>query len=252
MLLTMRRALPVVLVLFVAEMLSVSCSEKPQDHKLAGTKQKLIPAGPLMSESISFEYAVYYMPVPTNDPLQVLGQVLAGEEGAPTLVNESQKRPDRPVVYAYPIKEVAAKYPPPDMQSLRYFGRGLTRDQAEQLQQSRVALVIDFAHDRAHVWGGLRAANSIAESLARRTGGLLWDEETREVFTPDEWHRKRIQPWTNGIPDLSKQTTIHAYKSDEYVRAITLGMAKMGLPDVVVERFSWSLDRTVGHLINLF
>jgi uncharacterized protein YegJ (DUF2314 family) len=102
------------------------------------------------------------------------------------------------------------------------------------------------------VWDGLRAANSFAEALARRTGGLLWDEETREVFTPDEWHRKRIQPWTNGIPDLSKHTTIHAYKSDEYVRAITLGMSKVGLPDLVVERFSWSLDRTMGHLINLF
>jgi len=205
-----------------------------------------------MSDSISFQYAIYYLPVPTNDPLHVLGQVLAGEEGAPTLVNESQKRPDSPVVHAYPLEQVETKYPPPDIKSLQYFGRGLTRDQAEQLQKSRLAFVMDFAHGRAHVWDGLRKANSIAEALARRTGGLLWDEATREVFTPDEWDRKRIQPWTNGIPDLSKHTTIHAYKSGEYVRAITLGMAKVGLPDVVVERFSWSLDRTMGHLINLF
>src|SRR6267142_1721231 len=250
MLLTARRALPVVL--FVALIFSVSCSEKPDNHKPGGTKQKVIPAGPLMSDSISFQYAIYYLPVPTNDPLHVLGQVLAGEEGAPTLVNESQKRPDSPVVHAYPLEQVETKYPPPDIKSLQYFGRGLTRDQAEQLQKSRLAFVMDFTHGRAHVWDGLRKANSIAEALARRTGGLLWDEATREVFTPDEWDRKRIQPWTNGIPDLSKHTTIHAYKSGEYVRAITLGMAKVGLPDVVVERFSWSLDRTMGHLINLF
>jgi len=31
----------------------------------------------------------------------------------------------------------------------------------------------------------------------------------------DEWHRKWIQAWTNGIPDLSNHITIHAYKSDE-------------------------------------
>jgi uncharacterized protein YegJ (DUF2314 family) len=252
MLLTVRRAFPVVLVLFVALMFSASCSEKPENNKSGGKEQKLIPAGPLMNESIRFQYAIYYLPAPTNDPLLVLGQVLAGEEGAPMLVNESQKRPDRPVVHAYPLEEVETKYAPPDIKSLQYFGRGLTRDQAEQLQKSRLAFVMDFAHGKAHVWSGLRTANSIAGALARRTGGLLWDEETREVFTPDEWERKRIQPWTNGIPDLAKQTTIHAYKSDEYVRAITLGMAKVGLPDVVVERFSWSLNRTMGLLISLF
>jgi uncharacterized protein YegJ (DUF2314 family) len=252
MLLIARRALPFVLVLFVALMFGVSCSKKPKNHEPGGTNQKLIPAGPLMTEFISFQYAIYYLPVATNDPLHELSQLLAEEEGAPTLVNESQKRPDRPVVHAYPIENVETEYRPPDMKSLQYFGRGLTREQAEQLQKSRLAFVMDFAHGRAHVWDGLRTANSIAEALARRTGGLLWDEETREIFTPDEWHRKRIQPWTNGIPDLSRHTTIHAYKSDEYVRAITLGMAKVGLPDVVVEHFSWSLNKTMGHFINLF
>src|SRR5690349_21701583 len=105
MLMTARRALPVVLVLFAALMFSISCSEKPGDHKPGGAKQKLIPAGPLMNEFISFQYAVYYLPLPTNDPLHELGQVLAGQEGAPTLVNESQKRPDRPVVHAYPLED---------------------------------------------------------------------------------------------------------------------------------------------------
>src|SRR5262249_28381293 len=159
------------------------------------------------NEFISFQYAVYYLPVPTNDPLHELGQLLAAEEGSPTLVNESQKRPNGPVVHAYPLEDIERKYAPPDIKSLQYFGRGLTREQAEQLQKSRMAFVMDFAHGRAHVWDGLRTANSVAEALARRTGGLLWDEETREVFTPDEWHRKRVESCTNGIPDLSKHTT---------------------------------------------
>src|SRR6476469_1191725 len=66
MLLTTRSALPVALVFFVAVIFSVSCSEKPENHKPGGTKQKVIPADPLMNEFISFQYAVYYLPVPTN------------------------------------------------------------------------------------------------------------------------------------------------------------------------------------------
>ena len=45
---------------------------------------------------------------------------------------------------------------------------------------------------------------------------------------------------------------IHAYKKDEFVRAITLGMAKFGLPDVVIDNFSWGLNRNMGNVINLF
>jgi uncharacterized protein YegJ (DUF2314 family) len=252
MILIKRWVLPLALAFSVVFTFCVSCSEKPENHKAEDTKQKRIPMGALMDESISFQYAVYYLPLPTNDPLIVLHQLLDEQEDAPTFASEMQKKTSKRLVRGYPLEEVKTEYPPPDRQSLQYFGRGITLDQAEQLQKSRLVFIMNFAHDKAHVWRGLRTANAIAEALARKTGGLLWDEQTHEVFTPDEWHRKRIQAWTNGIPDLSNHITIHAYKSDEYVRAITLGMAKFGLPDVVVDGFSWSLNRTMGHLINLF
>jgi len=50
---------------------------------------------------------------------------------------------------------------------------------------------------------------------------------------------------------VSRHITIHAYKKDAYVRAVTLGMAKFGLPDMVIDRFSWSLQGQMGNLINL-
>jgi len=51
---------------------------------------------------------------------------------------------------------------------------------------------------------------------------------------------------------VAKHITIHAYSTGEFVRAISLGMVKFGLPDVVVEDFSWSANRHIGHLINFF
>lgn len=245
------RILQVALVAALILTICTSCSEK-RNGDPAKPKQEAIPAGALMDQSIRFQYAIYYLPSPLADPLVALQELLSKEKSPPTLVNELPDKPGKPVIYGHSVTEVQTKYAPPDTQSLQYFGRGLTRDQAEQLQKSRQVFIMEFAHDKEYTWEGLRMANEIAEAMVRETGGLVWDEMTREVFTPVEWNKKRIQTWTQDIPDVSDHTSIHAYKSDEYVRAITLGMAKFGLPDVVVEDLSWSLDRTAGHLINLF
>jgi len=113
-------------------------------------------------------------------------------------------------------------------------------------------LILDFGHPKEQVWTALHTANALVEEVARKTGGLVWDEDTREVFTPDVWHEKRLASWASDNADVSTQTTIHAYPKDEYVRAITLGMAKLGLPDVVIEEIPQSSNVQFGNLINVF
>ncbi len=215
-------------------------------------RQELVPAGPLMNDHIHFQYAIYYLPTPSGDPKKILSQLLSEEPAGPTLVAEIPETPGTPVVSVTTTEKVQEEYTPPDLEFIKYFGRGLTTQQAEQLQESRYVIIMDFAHGKEHVWQALKNANRIVAELATRSGGLLWDEENREVFTPEEWKKRRVESWAVSIPDISDFITIHSYKSGEYVRAITLGMAKFGLPDVVVEDFAWSNNRDMGHLINLF
>ena len=231
----------------------ITCSEMVAAQDTEDLSQKPVPVGPLMQEGIHFQYAIYYLPSPSENPLAVLRQLLSKEADGPVLVGElPEKPPADPIVAVRTTENVQQDYTPPDIHFIKYFGHGLTGQQADRLQKSGFVIIMDFAHDKAHIWQGLRTANRIAEELARRTGGLLWDEENREIFTPDEWHKKRIESWTDGVPDISKYIVIHAYQSGEYVRAITLGMSKFGLPDVVVDEFSWSNNTSIGNLINLF
>jgi uncharacterized protein YegJ (DUF2314 family) len=222
----------------------VACTKMPESE--------VIPAGPLMSDSIGFQFAVYYLPKPAKDPLTVLHEVLAARHSKLKLVAQLPKAAQEPLLSAHMLDRVQEEYAPPDMKSLGYFGRGLTREQAQALQKSAQAYILDFGHPGAEVWPGLRTACEIAEAVARETGGLLWDEQTREVFSPDEWHKRRIASWKEVVPEISRHTVIHAYNTGEYVRAITLGMSKFGLPDVVVDEFSWSSNESMGLLINLF
>jgi uncharacterized protein YegJ (DUF2314 family) len=207
---------------------------------------------PAPSEGLAFEFGVYFLPTATSDPsaavataaLEQPGFALA--EGEPTADGGSLR------VFVSRVDDVAESYAPPDAGAIDHFGRGLSDAQREALGRSREALRLRFQVPRARALEGLRAACQLASEVARRTGGLVWDEETREVFAPAAWDAQRLEPWPAGtVPDLSRHITIHSYRDEAYLRAITLGMAKFGLPDLVVEDFALSNNLHVGHLINL-
>lgn len=229
-------------VLIVSSLLG-SCSKK-SDYNLAH-------AGSPMAESIRFEYAVYMLPVHTKDPAAIL-RVLAKKHPDLKLVSEIPQTPDQMVVATYMQNNVQKEFAPPEPGFLKFKGHGLSQQQEQALQKSKEAFVFEFAHPKENVWPGLRVANELVEEIARSTGGLVWDENTREVFSPDAWHERRLAPWPEGTPDISRQIIVDVYKNGDFNRAITLGMAKAGLPDVVVDNFSSFSDNQVVNLINLF
>ena len=240
----MRSARASVAVVFVIFILLLSCSRKSQ--------QEVFPFAQPMAESIRFQLAVYLLPGSTRDPAAVLREVIGAQHPNLKPVAELPQEPREPLVYAHLQKNVRQEYQPPRLESLRYSGHGLNRKQAEALQKSERAYILEFAHPKQNVWSALSTANKVVEEIARKTGGLVWDEETREVFSPDAWHKTRLASWTSEIPDVSDQIVVQIYEKDEYARAISLGMSKVGLPDVVVEGLPWSSQTQVGNLINIF
>src|ERR1039457_734028 len=230
-------------------LLMVLCSCAKDQRKASSVPTRLS-----MSDSIRFQYAVYILPsLPAHrvKAAMVLHEVLKRHPEL-NAADELPKEPQGMMVHAYVQDNVKKQYAPPGVKSLQYFGRGISRDQAQALQNTDKALVLDFGHPKKDVWTALRAATELVEEFARKTGGLVWDEQTREVFSPDDWHQKRLGSWVGDVPDVSSQIAIHAYSKGESVRASTLGMSKMGLRDIVVEESGWSSNDQMGNLINFF
>jgi uncharacterized protein YegJ (DUF2314 family) len=221
-----------------------SCSKKPA--------QSVLPVGSPMAASIHFQYAVYMLPVHLKDPSAVLRDALVEHSAGLKLLGEIPPEPREMIVSAHLQKHVQQEYVPPSIEAIGYSGHGISPRQAQALQKSEEAFILQFAHPKDKVWTALHAADLLVEELARKTGGLVWDEETREVFSPDAWHETRLKSWTDDAPDISSQTVVQTYKKDEFVRAITLGMTKVGLPDVAMDDFPWSSEHQVVDLINLF
>lgn len=197
---------------------------------------------------IRYRNIVYFYP----DKVALERSVLAKAFPYFELVDELPATASKPVLSYNLIRNFEDSYPVPDLNYLGYFGRGLDKQQATLIQGSKLALIIDVAYPAAMSYAGLSATSTSLYQFAKSNEGLIWDSETRELFTPSAWKQKRLDGWASGkTPSVVDHTVIHAYRHDEGVRAITLGMAKFGMPDVVVNNFSWSLNTSIGNLINL-
>lgn len=193
-----------------------------------------------LAERAHYEFAIYHLPQPKTDPRAALDRLL------PRFPNLDATR----ATVTIPRIDISS-YVPPDLPNLKHSGRGLSESQARDLQESRSAFGLDFSYRPSEGYAALRESGALLFELARETGGLLWDEETRETFSPGEWERTRVETWESGLPDVTRHITIHLYRNGTFLRAVTLGMAKFGLPDVVVNDLPASNSRTIGSLINL-
>lgn len=234
----------------------ISCQpSSPQSGSVSPVTERsaVIPisTGSVMSDHISFQLCVVYLPKPKSDPLPELDALLNDKFIAVQRVEVIVDVPTKRLMSAQLETDPKKNFLLPDPEYLKKFGKGLTDKQAEDVQNSEAVLILEFGHPKEDVLDGLRDAQTIVQTLARSSEGLIWDDATRELYAPDEWERRRFEGWDGRIPNVARQTTIHAYQTDKSVRAITLGMSKFGVPDLVVEEFSWSNQRNIGHVLNL-
>ncbi len=194
-------------------------------------------------QDIRHRTIVYFYPDTTDVKEADLVKQISGFER----VSELPRNVNRASVSLQLVTDIQ----PPNMDYLAYFGRGLSRHQGESIQQAKLALIIDYAYPRGMQFKGLKLADKMSYDIANAYGATLWDVETRELFVPEQWKEKRLQAWEGVLPVVEDHIVIHAYKKGNYVRAVSLGMAKFGLPDIVVNDFLWSESRAMSNLINL-
>jgi hypothetical protein len=153
--------------------LSVSCSNRQQANI---SKPARISS---MVDSIRFQYAVYLLPDSRSDALAVFRKALTKEYSSLSVADKIPTEPSEMLVRVHLQKNVQQEYAPPNVKSLKYFGNGITRAQALALQRSNSAFILEFGHPKRDVWSALHTANTLVEQIARKTKGLIWDEETR-------------------------------------------------------------------------
>lgn len=222
--------------------------------ELCGAAPKVPTTAPAEPAArVAFQMAVYLIDPPKTAPAEIEKGLCKQFPHFAALPPKSDAFPSKPSLsVGFPPID---QYAPPDVEALKYSGRGLSKQQIEQLGKSRAVVAVTFFTPRARDRKTVRTACELMLDYARKSGGLLWDEETREVFGPDEWAKRRVDSWqTPGdVPRVERHINIHFYQPEgkELPRAITLGMVKFGCPDVVVNDLARQHSSSVGGVINL-
>lgn len=200
--------------------------------------------------AIGFNVTLYYLKDPTQNPSKFAAKLATEKYGFQLVEKLDKVAKSKPLVRFISSKNVTKDFPPPSIELLHYFGRGLNTNQAQSLQAARQVLAIGFAYPSAQKLTELKKAEELIMTLAKQGDVIIWDEESREAFTPDSWNTYRLNSWQGQLPDVTKHTVIHAYNDNGTTRAITLGMGRFGLPDLVIENTVWSLNNALGLTMN--
>lgn len=222
--------------------------DSPHSHG----SDNLMPAGPLQDGPIAYAFAIYYLPMPWADPFESLDGLLASKFTEFRQADGITGDETEPTVHVWVTVDPGNDCPPPEPEFVQLFNLGLTPQQATALQSTQAAMILNFVYPKGQAWDRLRAALQLTGDLAAATGGLIWDNETRQIFTPAAWNELRVDRWTAAIPDINDHTILHAYETNGHMRLVTLGMGKVGLPDIVVNQVPRSACSNVGHLFNVF
>ncbi|MEM6725316.1 MAG: DUF2314 domain-containing protein [Bacteroidota bacterium] len=194
----------------------------------------------LIQDNVWVQYAFYFLDQ-EEDPLKRIKKfwkVTFPEVALQEQIPHPDSLTAPTVVFEY-IEEVETEYTVPDMDYLDVFGYGMSTEQKKQIQNCQQVVLLNLFSPQANLYEQLLKADLFMVKASDLFNVILWDEFTRECFTPAFWTDYRIPETMEPVPNIGKHTVMHFYQeSEEFCRLITLGMSKFGLPDIVVENLS--------------
>jgi uncharacterized protein YegJ (DUF2314 family) len=209
------------------------------------------PADPKAADdTVSFAYAVYFAGTPDPDPIaRVRARVSAADSGM-AWIDTLPEHTANPVVNATVVEDAQAKLPPPQGENLAYFSRELSDAETMALNKASRVLLLAFAHPAKDALPALARADRIAYDLSRELDGVLYDIELRRAVGAERWRSGRLEGDGRAVPSILEHAAIHAYRDTEWVRAVTVGMRKLGLPELAVDEVAATDSTAIAWVIN--
>ena len=206
----------------------------------------------MVTDHASWNVAVYYKARPGLDADAVFARAVA--KAVPPFATVGKRdlavTAQTPLPFALGGSVPAAEAPLPDPADLPAFSKGMEAADYAQLKGADRCFVVECAGQQADALPGARAVAKVALDLATGLDGVLWDAECRLAYPRRVWDARLVAGWRTDVPHVPDLVNIHLMGDGDLLRAVTLGMTKFGLADLVVSRFPRSATGAVGSLIN--
>lgn len=159
--------------------------------------------------------------------------------------------PAEPAVSFEFVEDYRSTFPIPSADTYEWFAHGISESINEKLQTSPSALVATFAYALQDASKSLRLANEWVHQVALFDNAVIYDAATLQLFDAEHWESFRLRGWNANTPVMSDHIMVHVYQHEGAVRAVTRGMKKFGLPDLVTEGFDEAYSNPVVRLLYL-
>lgn len=142
----------------------------------------------------------------------------------------------------------AGKPQPADLEAM---GDEMSADDAKALEAADAAFYLQFETAPADLRRAVLANEKQALELARQVDGYILDSDVLRVMSWKRWETRVVGGWKGDVPQMNRQIFIAARHKGELLRAVSWGMSKFGLPDLVLDGFNKSNFDAAGRLVNL-
>jgi len=167
------------------------------------------------------------------------------------MINRLPKHTTRPIIKIKLLDNNTINLHRPNFSEFINIEREVNIKKRNFIQNAKNAMEIHFAYPKNLLFTSLKKANKTIYNIAQKYKGLIWDIETKEVFTAEEWGEKRVKRYSNANPLVESQIQINCFTKDSKLRAITLGMSKFGQPDILIKNYSVTNNQAVKNLIKI-
>jgi len=208
-----------------------------------------VPAGSPFAPKAHVHLAMYGLAGQDFAPEPAFAKLMQEQLPGVTRIVDIPGEASGPTVFS--LEPPVADYPPPPAESIPHFSVGLTPDQQQALPGAERVFVTEWALSTgADGLAQLRQLMELWGQLAQTTGGVPWDDDTRQAFSVDAWEQRRTAHWQGDLPRADSHMIMHLYGHKGDYRLVTLGMDKLGLPDLTIPSIIRNDSGVMGPMIN--
>jgi uncharacterized protein YegJ (DUF2314 family) len=202
----------------------------------AGPDAAAAPAalGPVLAKQASLPFGLYFTPTPKMDPKDALAKSCASQAKAFTRVDSIPALFGATGMAMWASRNPADDALEPDF--VAFAAVDLSPAQIAALPKSEPGASLTFVAPAAEHWRLVRAAYELMDCLADATGGVVYDESTRQLFALASFRQRRLGEWKDGHSALAAHYVTHVYPDGDFLRLVTLGLDRFGLPELVLNQ----------------
>lgn len=226
--------------LLFAVLIFSACTNQVQSEKMVSCE-----SGELLDDIVQFEYIVYF----ESDSLPVNNDIAAYTNPLIPVYDDSWTEGNALKIEIF--GDIYDDGSTPDMGYVQALSEGFLSEDFKRYEDCDKAVILTFTLDNHPSFNNQEEAARIVYKIAAAFDGYIEDLEARIFYTPDSFSKIVLESWDDNTVVVMDNISMHQYQDDDYLRTVTLGMSKFGLPDIVVQQTTRHHAESIGSIVNI-